>query len=63
VLVDDAAGLVDETRELLTDRVLREELGAKAQARSLDFSWRTSADAMRGVLSAVAAGERVSGVV
>lgn len=63
VLVDDLAGLVDATRDLLADRVLRDELGAKAQARSLDFSWRTSADGMRGVLSAVSAGQRVSGVV
>jgi glycosyltransferase involved in cell wall biosynthesis len=63
VLVDDATGLVDATRELLTDRVLRQELGAKAQARSLEFSWAQSADAMRTVLDAVAVGERVSGVV
>ncbi|MCP9272327.1 glycosyltransferase family 4 protein [Mycolicibacterium arenosum] len=63
VLVDDHAGLVDATRELLTDRVLREQLGAKAQVRSLEFSWRMSADAMRDVLESVARGDRVSGVV
>ena len=63
VLVDDHAGLVGATRELLTDRVLREQLGAKAQVRSLEFSWRMSADAMRDVLESVARGDRVSGVV
>jgi glycosyltransferase involved in cell wall biosynthesis len=63
VLVDDGDGLLDATRELLTDRVLRDELGAKAQARSLDFSWRTSGSAMRAVLQTVVAGGRTSGVV
>lgn len=63
VLVDDLAGLVDATRRLLTDPVLREQLGAKAQVRSCEFSWRLSADAMRDVLETVARGGRVSGVV
>lgn len=63
LLVDDRAGLVDGVRDVLGDPVLRGELGAKAQARSLEFSWRVSADAMHTVLETVAAGGRVSGVV
>lgn len=63
VLVDDRDQLVDRLEELLTDPLLRDELGRKAQARSAEFSWRQSADAMRVVLEAVAAGRLVSGVV
>ena len=48
---------------LLTDPVLRDQLGGKAQARSGEFSWRQSADAMREVLESMLAGKRVSGVV
>ena len=46
-----------------TDHVLREQLGAKAQARSGEFSWQQSADAMRAVLESVHAGRIVSGVI
>ena len=63
LLVDDEAGLVDAVERLLTDDVLRAELGAKAQARSLEFSWGQSGDAMRTVLETVASGGRISGVV
>ena len=63
VLVDDHQGLVEAVRELLDDTVLRDELGAKAKARCVEFSWRVSADGMRDVLEAVAAGQRVSGVL
>ena len=49
--------------ELLTDPLLRDELGRKAQARSAEFSWRQSADAMRVVLESVLAGELISGLV
>jgi glycosyltransferase involved in cell wall biosynthesis len=63
VLVDDHAGLVNSLERLLSDRVLREELGAKASARSREFSWQQSAAAMRGVLESVHAGDRVSGVL
>ena len=63
VLVDDHAELVDRLEQLLSDPVLRDQLGLKAQARSAEFSWSESADAMRGVLDAVHAGEHVSGVV
>jgi hypothetical protein len=42
---------------------LRDELGAKAQVRSAEFSWRTSADAMQSVLESVMAGGRINGVV
>ena len=63
LLVDGHADLVARIEDLLADRVLREELGAKAAARSREFSWPQSAAAMRTVLEAVHAGERVSGVV
>jgi glycosyltransferase involved in cell wall biosynthesis len=63
VLVDGRAELVNRLDQLLTDPVLREQLGAKAQARSAEFSWQQSADAMHAVLESVVADERVSGVV
>jgi glycosyltransferase involved in cell wall biosynthesis len=63
VLVDEHADLVDRLEELLADAVARTELGRKAQDRSAEFSWRQSADAMRTVLEAVRAGDRLSGVV
>ena len=63
VLVDSHAELVDRFEQLLTDRVLRDELGAKAAARSREFSWPQSASAMRIVLESVHSGHRISGVV
>jgi glycosyltransferase involved in cell wall biosynthesis len=63
LLVDDHAELVDGLERLLSDQVLREQLGAKAQTRSGEFSWRQSADAMRTVLESMHAGRMVSGVV
>jgi len=63
LLVDDHAGLVDDLARLLTDPVLRDQLGTKAAVRSGEFSWQQSTDAMRSVLEAVSAGRRVSGVV
>jgi glycosyltransferase involved in cell wall biosynthesis len=63
ILVDNHAELVDRLEQLLCDPVLREQLGAKAQARSVEFSWTQSADAMRTVLQAVQAGTLVSGLI
>ena len=63
ILVDNHTELVDRLEQLLCDPVLRDQLGAKAQARSVEFSWTQSADAMRTVLDAVQAGTLVSGVV
>jgi glycosyltransferase involved in cell wall biosynthesis len=63
ILVDNRAELVDRLEQLLCDPVLRDQLGAKAQARSVEFSWTQSADAMRAVLEAVQAGTLVSGLV
>ena len=59
----DRDELVERLEELLSDRPLREELGAKAEARSREFSWPQSAAAMRTVLESVHTGGRVSGVV
>lgn len=63
MLVDGSDQLVDGLERLLTDGVLREQLGAKAQVRSGEFSWEQSADAMRAVLDAVRAGQPASGVI
>ena len=63
VLVDDHVELVNRLEQLLADRVLRDGLGAKAQVRSAEFSWRTSAEAMHSVLESVVTGGRVTGVV
>jgi glycosyltransferase involved in cell wall biosynthesis len=63
LLVDSPADLVDRLEELLADRVLREELGAKAAVRSREFSWPQSAAAMSTVLQTVHTGGRVSGVI
>jgi len=63
ILVDSRAELVDRLEQLLCDPVLRDQLGAKAQTRSYEFSWAQSADAVRTVLEAVHAGELVSGLI
>lgn len=63
VLVDNHTELVDSLERLLADRVLREELGAKAATRSAEFSWPQSAAAMRNVLQSVHDGRRVSGIL
>ena len=62
ILVDNSRELTQRLADLLDDHVLREELGRKAQARTAEFSWRQSADAMLGVLQAVKSGRRVSGL-
>ncbi len=62
LLVDDHAEMVAGIERLLTDPVLRDQLGGKAQARSAEFSWQQSAEAMRDVLESMLAGKRVSGV-
>jgi glycosyltransferase involved in cell wall biosynthesis len=63
VLVDDRADLIERLEELLTDPLLRDELGRKAQTRISEFSWEQSALAMRKVLEEVRAGRRISGVI
>jgi len=63
LLVDDRGHLGDALERLLSDRVMREQLGIKAQARSEEFSWPQTADAMRLVLASMRAGVLVSGVV
>lgn len=63
VLVDDFDELVDGLGALLSDRVLREQLGAKAHVRCGEFSWEQSAEAMRTVLESVHRGRYISGVV
>ncbi|MFA5708471.1 glycosyltransferase family 4 protein [Mycolicibacterium sp.] len=63
ILVDDRTELIQRLDELLSDPVLRDELGRKAQARTAEFSWRQSAAGMHAVLAAVQSGRRVSGVL
>ena len=63
LLVADYDELVRRLEQLVGDAVLREELGAKAAARSSEFSWPQSASAMGSVLETVHTGGRVSGVI
>lgn len=63
LLVDDHAELVWGIVRLLSDDVLREQLGIKAQVRCGEFSWSQSAEAMRVVLESVVDGRLISGVV
>jgi glycosyltransferase involved in cell wall biosynthesis len=63
LLVDNRSEMVLGLERLLTDPVLRDQLGGKAQTRSGEFSWDQSAEAMRTVLESAFAGTRVSGVV
>ncbi|MCV7281602.1 glycosyltransferase family 4 protein [Mycolicibacterium flavescens] len=63
LLVDDFDGLVQALGNVLSDGVLREQLGTKAHARCGEFSWQQSASAMRAVLESVHAGKYLSGVV
>jgi glycosyltransferase involved in cell wall biosynthesis len=63
ILVDTRVELADRLEELLSDPVLRDQLGVKAQLRSGEFSWAQSAEALREVLQAVQDGRFVSGVV
>jgi len=63
LLVADYKGLVDGLDRVLCDETMREQLGAKAQVRSGEFSWKQSADAMRVVLDSVHAGSLSSGVI
>jgi glycosyltransferase involved in cell wall biosynthesis len=63
VLVDDHHELASRLEQLLGDTVLRDQLGGKAQARSTEFAWRQSSEAMHAVLESVRAGKHVSGVV
>ena len=62
-LVDDFEGLVGGLDRLLSDEVLREQLGVKAQVRSGEFSWQQSGDAMRLVLESVHAGRLTDGLI
>ena len=63
ILVDTHAELVDRLEELLSDPVLRDQLGAKAQTAQRRVLLAQSADAMRKVLEAVRTGHLVSGLV
>lgn len=63
LLVNDHDELVVRLEQVLSDPVLRDQLGGKAQARSGEYSWRQSAEAMRTVLESMLAGKRVSGLV
>ena len=63
LLVDDHGELVSRLDHLLSDDVLREQLGTKAQIRSGEFSWPQSAEAMRTVLESVLDGRLIGGVV
>lgn len=63
LLVDNHRGLVTALETLLTDDVLRDQLGAKAQVRAAEFSWSQSACSMLSVAEAVRDGKFVDGIV
>ncbi|MBL1073013.1 glycosyltransferase family 4 protein [Nocardia sp. 2] len=63
LLVDDPVQLVEAVGDLLADHEARTVLGEKARARSREFSWEQTGNGVYEVLSAVARGERVSGLV
>ena len=63
LLVRDLAGLTESVYALLSDPLLREELGAKARERAGEFSWPATADGVSRVLRASVAGEHVGGLV
>lgn len=63
VVIDTRAELVNRLQQLLVDPVLRDQLGASAQACSAELSWQQETDAMRAVLESVVAGQRIVGVV
>lgn len=63
LLVDNHRGLVTALETLLTDDVLRDQLGAKARVRAAEFSWSQSACSMLSVAEAVRDGKFVDGIV
>ncbi|WP_330184349.1 glycosyltransferase family 4 protein [Nocardia sp. NBC_01503] len=63
MLVDDVAQLTEAVGELLDDAESRTVLGEKARARAREFSWEQTGNGVFEVLSTVARGERVSGLV
>ncbi|MET9488903.1 glycosyltransferase family 4 protein [Nocardia sp. NPDC006630] len=63
VLVDDATQLTEAVGDLLGNAEARTVLGEKARARAREFSWEQTGNGVFDVLSAVARGERMSGLV
>jgi glycosyltransferase involved in cell wall biosynthesis len=53
----DACSIATGLGTLLSDRSRREALGAAAHARSLEFSWKDSAQAHLAIYNRAAAGE------
>ncbi|MBF6437593.1 glycosyltransferase family 4 protein [Nocardia cyriacigeorgica] len=63
VLVDDVDQLAASVAELLDDAAARTIMGEKARARAREFSWESTASGVYQVLSAVADGRKVSGLI
>lgn len=63
MLVDDNTQLTAAVGDLLDDHEARTVLGEKARARAREFSWEQTGNGVFDVLSAVARGDRVSGLV
>lgn len=51
LLADDQDDFTDCVRRLLTDRALRESMGAKAQVRSEQFTWEATTAVIEGLLA------------
>ena len=60
LLADDLEELVDLTRRLLTDDVLRERLSTAAAQRAADFTWSQTTDVVERVLLAEASRAELS---
>jgi len=61
LLADDQPELVEQTRRLLSDRALRERMGAAAAARASEFDWSvTTASVERVLLEAASEGQASS---
>ncbi|MFC9996476.1 glycosyltransferase family 4 protein [Nocardia sp. NPDC127526] len=63
LLVDDVAQLTAAVGDLLDDHEARTVLGEKARSRAREFSWEQTGNGVHQVLSAVAGGGRVAGLV
>ncbi|MFN3601161.1 MAG: glycosyltransferase family 4 protein [Dietzia sp.] len=63
LLVDDVAAMAVATEHLLADAGLRDRMGEAARRKAAGMSWPATGEAMAQVLTAVAEGRRVSGVI
>ncbi|WP_327110815.1 glycosyltransferase family 4 protein [Nocardia sp. NBC_01730] len=63
ILVDDVTQLAAAVGDLLDDPAMRTVMGEKARARAREFSWEQTGNGVYEVLSAVAGGEPIAGLI